>query len=184
MMPKLTELDDIALLDLIKESDHMAAFRELYDRHWETVYDIACKKLPQEEAARDLVHDLFVDLWTKRHRITISASFTGYLYSMLQNRFIDARRKEASHRKLEEEIRTGRKNSGDDLFEVVASKDMEHQLLLEVENMPAAMRRIFLLSRKEHLSTHEIANRLSISNQTVKNQISKALSRLRQVTNF
>jgi RNA polymerase sigma-70 factor (ECF subfamily) len=42
------------------------------------------------------------------------------------------------------------------------------------------MRAIFILSRYERLSTDEISQRLSLSNQTVRNQISKALKILRE----
>jgi RNA polymerase sigma-70 factor (ECF subfamily) len=41
------------------------------------------------------------------------------------------------------------------------------------------MREVFLLSRQEGLPVNEIASRLSISEQTVKNQVSNAIKRLR-----
>ena len=64
-------------------------------------------------------------------------------------------------------------------FDALASDDIQKLLMAEVENLPPDMKRIFLLSRQEHLSTTEIAQRLSLSPQTVKNQISNAIRRLR-----
>jgi RNA polymerase sigma-70 factor (ECF subfamily) len=49
----------------------------------------------------------------------------------------------------------------------------------EISKMPTTMQSAFNLSRVEGLSIKEIAFRLSISEQTVKNNISLALSRLK-----
>lgn len=49
----------------------------------------------------------------------------------------------------------------------------------EIEAMPEKMREIFLLSRFENLSALQIAAKLGISVQTVRNQISSALKRLK-----
>jgi DNA-directed RNA polymerase specialized sigma subunit, sigma24 homolog len=48
-----------------------------------------------------------------------------------------------------------------------------------VNKMPETMRKAFELSRKEHLSIKEIAARMGLSEQTVKNNITAALQRLR-----
>src|SRR5690606_17291029 len=49
----------------------------------------------------------------------------------------------------------------------------------EIEKLPEKMRQVFVLSRKENLSYKEIAERLKISDQTVKKQISNSLKYLR-----
>jgi DNA-directed RNA polymerase specialized sigma24 family protein len=45
--------------------------------------------------------------------------------------------------------------------------------------MPDTMRKSFELSRKENLSVKEIAEQMELSEQTVKNNLSMALQRLR-----
>src|SRR5690606_38945616 len=49
----------------------------------------------------------------------------------------------------------------------------------EIEAMPDKMREVFLLSRFENLSAAQISEKLGISIQTVRNQISMALKRLK-----
>ena len=49
-----------------------------------------------------------------------------------------------------------------------------------IDKLPVSRREIFLLSRKEHLSTKEIAQRLSISERTVEAQIYRSLQFLRK----
>ncbi|MNT47196.1 RNA polymerase sigma factor [compost metagenome] len=58
-------------------------------------------------------------------------------------------------------------------------KELSFLLDNEVAKMPSTMQSAFNLSRIEGLSIKEIAFRLSISEQTVKNNISLALSRLK-----
>ena len=175
----LNDLSDIALMNLLKDGDDRNAFNELYVRYWKVIYDIGFKKLHNTSLAEDLVHDLFVDIWNKRQEITIHSTFIGYLHTMLTNRLIDQSRKEAFHLRVHQEIRESAAVNENQFFDALASDDIQKLLMAEVENLPPDMKRIFLLSRQEHLSTVEIAQRLSLSPQTVKNQISNAIRRLR-----
>jgi RNA polymerase sigma-70 factor (ECF subfamily) len=49
----------------------------------------------------------------------------------------------------------------------------------EIDKMPEKMREVFVLSRFEGLSAAQIADKLGVSIQTVRNQISSALKRLK-----
>ena len=59
------------------------------------------------------------------------------------------------------------------------ARELEGLMEIEVQKMPSTMRQVFLLSRKEHISIREIAAMLSVSEQTVKNNITLALQHLR-----
>ncbi|MCF0050567.1 sigma-70 family RNA polymerase sigma factor [Dyadobacter chenwenxiniae] len=166
-------------MNLLKDGDDRNAFNELYVRYWKVIYDIGFKKLHNASLAEDLVHDLFVDIWNKRQEITIHSTFIGYLHTMLTNRLIDQNRKEVFRLRVQQSLLDRTAASENQFFDAVACNDIEKQLMAEVENLPADMRKIFLLSRQEHLSTSEIAQKLSLSPQTVKNQISNAIRRLR-----
>jgi len=62
----------------------------------------------------------------------------------------------------------------------MAYKEQESALHAYISGLSEKMRAIFILSRYERLSTDEISQKLSLSNQTVRNQISKALKILRE----
>ncbi|MCF2499200.1 RNA polymerase sigma factor [Dyadobacter chenhuakuii] len=166
-------------MNLLKDGDDRNAFNELYVRYWKVIYDIGFKKLHNAPLAEDLVHDLFVDIWNKRQEITIHSTFIGYFHTMLKNRLIDQSRKNAFQLQVQQDILERTLANENQFFDAVASDDIEKQLMAEVENLPSDMKKIFLLSRQEHLSTIEIAQKLSLSPQTVKNQISNAIRRLR-----
>lgn len=175
----LKQLSDIALLDRLKVHDDRVAFDELYLRYWDAVYTIAVRKLEDHEQAKDLVHDVFVDIWYRRHTLDIHTSFAGYLYTTLSNRFIDIVRRRAVHTRMQEALLREQEQTSESAYDVIAYQELESRLMTEIDNLPAAMRQIFLLSRNEQLSAQEIADQLSLSPQTVKNQIHNALERLR-----
>jgi len=61
------------------------------------------------------------------------------------------------------------------------TEDLLEMIELAIENLPEQCRRVFKMSRYEHLSYNEIAERLGISPHTVQFHISEALSRLRKL---
>ncbi|WP_165796011.1 RNA polymerase sigma factor [Siphonobacter curvatus] len=171
---------DLVLVNQLKAEDDRAAFNELYLRYWKVIYDIAAKKLQDPDLAKDVVHDLFVELWYKRHTLVIHTTFAGYLYTMLNHRFIDLQRRKAVHTRAQNELLKTHETASESVHDSFIYTELETRLMHRIEHLPPAMRQIFLLSRQEQLSPQEIAERLSLSTQTVKNQIQNALLRLKE----
>jgi RNA polymerase sigma-70 factor (ECF subfamily) len=67
----------------------------------------------------------------------------------------------------------------DDLLEVLSSRDLESDVTKGIQKLPPQCREIFLLSRFDLLTYQEISEKLNISVNTVKTQISRALDQLR-----
>jgi RNA polymerase sigma-70 factor (ECF subfamily) len=61
---------------------------------------------------------------------------------------------------------------------LIIDAELKDWLLVEVNKMPGNIQSVFRLSRIEHLPVKEIAGKLSLSEQTVKNNLSIALKRL------
>jgi RNA polymerase sigma-70 factor (ECF subfamily) len=58
-------------------------------------------------------------------------------------------------------------------------KELRERLDEAINQLPPRTREVFCMSRFEHLNAKEIAERLNLSEQTVKNQLTTALSKLR-----
>lgn len=166
------------LLQLVRESDNLA-FDELYRRTWKKLYTRAFQKLRDEDLAKDVVQEVFVDFWNKRQIRNIQ-NVEAYLLQAVKFKVIDRFRKKDF---IVEEI--------DDFAEVLASSEFSDSKLLDdelnmllnywINQLPNKRKEIFLLKYEEGLSTEEIGKLLNISTKTVQNQILNATAFLRSL---
>ncbi|MET3885073.1 RNA polymerase sigma-70 factor (ECF subfamily) [Chitinophagaceae bacterium OAS944] len=169
---------DQTLLTLLKQGDK-EAYTVIYDRYKNLLYDHAYKKLGDAEEVKDVLQELFTHLWNKRTEINVATNLSGYLYTGIRNRILNLlSHKEVEHRyiaSIQQYIQEG------DYTTELAIREKEFSALIqkEIDALPPKMREVFLLSRKEHLSHQQIAEQLSISEQTVAKQVTNALRILR-----
>lgn len=182
-MAYLKDLQDSALAALLKEGDH-AAYTELYERYSQILFVHVYKRLRDEEQAKDIVQDFFTVLWVKRTSLLLSSSLKGYFFTSVNNRIIDHfLRKNVQDRYVtsfagfldRETVKADH---------LVRERQLAHFINIEIQRLPKKMLQIFELSRKEHLSHKEIAEKLLISEKTVDRQISNALFRLKSTLEF
>ena len=173
-----SELNDVDLASLLKLGDK-EAFTQIYQRYRGLLYIYACKITHDESMAEDLVHDLFINLWDKRATINFTNSVSSYLYTSIRYKFFDLLDRQKIHTNYEASMQSFFSSGYNATDSYMAEKELAAIIEREINNLPEKMREIFLLSRVEHLSNKEIAERLNISEKTVKNQISLALKILR-----
>jgi RNA polymerase sigma-70 factor (ECF subfamily) len=65
-----TSYTDLQLLESLRQSDENA-FTELYNRYCEQLYRSAYRKLTDKEQAKEIVHDVLVDIWKRRATLSI-----------------------------------------------------------------------------------------------------------------
>ena len=170
--------DDQTLLTLLRQGDK-DAYTVIYDRYKNLLYSHAYKKLCDTEEVKDVLQDLFTNLWNKRADIPVAMNLSGYLYAGIRNRILNLLSHKAVEHKyiasLQQFIQEGAYTT--DL--ALREKEMAECIQKEIDLLPPKMREVFLLSRNEHLSHQEIAERLGISEQTVAKQVTNALRILR-----
>jgi RNA polymerase sigma-70 factor (ECF subfamily) len=171
-------IPDSELTSLLK-SDDQSAFTELYNRYKGLLYIYACKITKDEDIAEDLVQELFINLWDKRETISFKSSVSSYLYSAIRYKFFDLVDKQKVRSDYVHAFQAFLDQGEYATDNYIIEKELSAIIEREVANLPAKMREVFLLSRKMNLSNKEIAERLDISEKTVKNQISAALKTLR-----
>ncbi|EHQ30937.1 RNA polymerase sigma factor [Mucilaginibacter paludis] len=168
-------LSDNELIDLLKESDHVA-FTEIYRRYAYLLLVHAYKKLQYEEQAKDVIQDLFTSLWLKRDIVIADGNLAGYLYISMRNKILNllARQKVESKyiHSLNNYIVTNSNSSTDHL---VREKELKAYIHKEIQALPRKMRVVFELSRNEQLNNREIALRLDTTENNVSKQVNRAL---------
>ena len=155
-----------------------SAFDQIYAAYSKMLYIYLYNRLTDETACSDILQDVFVSLWEKREALEIDTSLKSYLYQSVKYKLIDQYRKNDKYQKYLNEL------AYDKQFSLPAETKLDDKKRLgvamqKIETFPCRMKEIFMLSRFEHLSVNHIAERLSISPQTVKNQLTKALHILR-----
>ncbi len=167
------------MIQAINDADPIA-FKKLFDTYWKKVYRIALQKLPREEDASDITQDVFYIIWKNRGYWHVKNNIEGYLVSMVRHKIYDFY---AKRDRLPIFVPLDKQEEyWDHSFQEGEQDDFtaENQLVKkELEAMPDKMREVFMLSRFENLSAQQIADKLGISVQTVRNQISSALKRFK-----
>lgn len=165
-------------LDQLKKGDQKA-FQAIYDYYWEDLLGFAYQKTKSLPAAEDMVQDLFVALWNKRDTLFISQSLRSYLFSALKNQLIDHIRARITQQKYASSLDKATTFLSQTTAEQVAISEINALVHHSTHAMPERMRLVYELSRVKGHSTEKIAQQLNLSEQTVRNQISHALRRLR-----
>ena len=168
------------LIKLIREKDDKQAFQLLYNKYWNKLYSIAILKIHDEEEVKDIVQNLFVTIWTKRKELNINDNVDAYLFLSLKNTIINFfKKKYLVANKLSQFSKSLAIKIEPEAEDICCYKEVELIVSREINSMPDKMKQIFLLSRDEQLSSKKISEILTLSNQTVRNQISKALKRIK-----
>jgi len=181
-MANKQKLSDPELLRLLKTGDR-AAFAEVYDRHWGTLYMHALKMLHDREEAKDVVQEVFIQLWNKAAYLDISSSLSAYLFCSTRNKVLNLIRDKKTRSGYIDLFSLYIEEHHNDTLEYIQEKELLQAIEAVIQSLPEKMREVFELSRKEHLSHKEIAQKLGISDKTVKRQVSNALHILRSELN-
>ncbi|SDP07373.1 RNA polymerase sigma-70 factor, ECF subfamily [Mucilaginibacter sp. OK268] len=152
---------------------------KVYGRFWKELYVVAYRRLQSEQDVEDILQDIFLSLLTGDVILDNDESVRAFLHRRLKSRVINFFRKQLLTELYEEQELTVSGLSDTDSETRLMSQELEAVVQEEIDRMPEKMKQIFLLSRNEFLTSEEIATRLNLSNQTVRNQISSAIKRIR-----
>ena len=166
----------------IQQGDRKA-FQKLFDLLWKSLYVYAQSVVMDEEVAKDLVQEVWIDYW-KRCKSIQNIDIESYLrkavrykvYNYLRGRKFNTVQIEVIEDLLTDEIAIDDPATLQENFFTTQSK-----LNNVLKSLPQRCREIFCLSREEGMTNTEIAIHYGISKRTVENQITFALKKLREV---
>lgn len=160
---------------------------DIYTEYYSKLLRFAQTYLNSEADAENLVQDVFLKLWDKHPDLRDVENINAYLFKLVKNACINHLQHEKNVREYmsrakyiyetDINIRIQALERFDDV--IFDDKKIEEILNNAIEKLPERCREIFKLSRFEGLKYTEIANRLSISPNTVENQMVIALKKLR-----
>ncbi len=166
-------------LQALVQAKDERAFRALYDRFWDKIFVICNNRVQNVEVAQDIVQDIFLSIWAHQDIAGIQ-NLEAYLFQATKFSVIKYFNKSARYTSVDNTV-LGLLDRVEevDIDEALHSKFLQELIFQEVERLPKRTQIIFNYSRKEHLNSKEIAEKLHISHRTVENQLSFALKELR-----
>ncbi|WP_426671195.1 RNA polymerase sigma factor [Mucilaginibacter sp. McL0603] len=171
-------LSDQLLLAKCSDGDR-GAFREIYSRYKEFVFAVVAARLSDEDDAKDITQEIFINLWTSRDKLHGLRDFKTYLYVLSRNRVVSAYRKQNVRIKGENYLNQRLSEIEHSAEDHRLAHELNGVIIKVVEQLPETMRNCYHLSKNEGKENGEIATILSISEKTVRNNVSEALKRLK-----
>lgn len=170
---------DATVLSRLKRGDEVA-FESVYRKYSPWVYNFIRSLLYDKSLTEDLTQTVFLKIWEKRETIDPELGLDAYLFAISRNLVY----KETENRLqliYQSETHDAPIEDADFLTEEKIDANFLRSYIDDlIGQLPPARKQIFQLSRHAHLSNKEIAIRLSISEKTVENQITRALHFLKQ----
>ncbi len=164
-----------------------AAYKYLYDQHYQLLCHVAAQYVKDDFLAETIVGDVIFHLWEVRETIEINTSVRSYLMTCVRNRCIDYL-KSQYHKREVAHSDTGLRDFPvlqyvkDDDYPLgkLLEKELEDEIMNAINRLPDECRRVFNMSRFENRKYEEIAQELKISVNTVKYHIKHALALLHE----
>ncbi|WP_442588806.1 RNA polymerase sigma factor [Pedobacter sp. AW31-3R] len=175
MSERVNEKDTLIALKAGDES----AFREIFDQNFRKLYTFSFRLLKNKEQAEEVVNDTLMNLWTNRERLNPEYPVAPYLYTITRRLSLNALRQIATSQKAIDQLWYNMENVSNDTEESVLLSDLQRFTEAALVNLPPQQQLIFRMSRFEGLNYDEIAERLNLSRNTVKNHLVAALKTLK-----
>ena len=167
--------------------DDESAFDIIFRTYYKSLCAFASNYVRNHEASEEIVQDFFCHFWDNNRDISISTSLQGYLFRSVHNRCLNYIRDEKVRQKhiaenqyilSDDELLSGPVPA---FYESpIVISELENNIKLAIDTLPDQCKTIFCLNRFEDLSYTDIADKLGISINSVKTQMTRALQKLRE----
>jgi len=168
------------IIQKVKNGD-ASAFKMLVVKYQQAAFSFAFKMMGDEDDARDVVQESFINIWQKINTYDIKRSFKSWLYKIIYNKSIDALR--AKKR------RTGGalENIIDELVDKASQRpdirleNNEAAMLIRMmtEELPEKQKLIFTLRDLQGLSVEETTEISGMSEEVIKSNLYHARKSIR-----
>lgn len=171
-------MTDQKLIQAIKAGDQHA-FELVYEQYYRLVFYLALKMLKKEDLAEDAVQDIFIRFWRYRANLKEEGSVKSFLMTISKNHLLNEIRNHKNqivkHLLLQEKQEQTKNETENTLY----YKELHGIVQKGMDGLSKRKKEIFDLKVLQGYSNQEIAEKLSISPNTVKFQLCQAKKSVR-----
>lgn len=157
------------------------AFDFFYDHYSLPLYRKLLKMIKVEFVAEEILQNVFIKVWEKRHLIDPEKGLKCYLYKIAQNMAYDFYRNLAREDKLQAEIRYAFQDITSDAAANVLLKETNQLLEMAIEQLPEQQKIVFRLCKQEGRTYNEVSKMLGISKSTINGHIVRATRTIKMI---
>lgn len=170
----------VPLLRLVAGGDE-SAFRKVFDLYKSPFYNAAFKMIRSPDLAEDIVQEVFITLWNKRVLIGSQPNPQAYLLKILHNNIYQQFRKLAIEKRLKETVKSQGEEADENSLELFLL-EKENRAMLEaiISQLPHQQQMVYRLAKQEGLTREDIAGKLGLSPNTVRNHLAAAVEFIRK----
>lgn len=157
------------------------AFNTLFHRYVPRLHTIVMKVTKSEGVAKDIIQEVFLYLWMDRESLAEVAVPQNWIFKMAYNRSYTWLSRQVSRHQKYNEFKQQNPGEGDDNLQDTVFLHETARLIQEATaQLPEQARKIFQLSRESGLKAAEVADRLDISVQTVRNSLVRSVRSIKE----
>jgi RNA polymerase sigma-70 factor (family 1) len=165
---------DQELIQLMQDGDERVLI-EIYDRYWDKMLAVAYNRLGNQEEAEECVQDVLYKLWKLRGDFFLAkVELANYLARAIRNQsfnILDRRYRERIKSKNYAPVKDINLLSPERQLII---RELQEQIDNSIKALPPQCQIVFKLSRQDGLSHKEIAEKLNLSENTIKSHLKKA----------
>ncbi|MCY7349538.1 MAG: sigma-70 family RNA polymerase sigma factor [Cytophagaceae bacterium] len=175
--------DDPIIWQQFREGDE-EAFATIYRQHVQTLFRYGMSLQADGDFIQDCIHDVFVEIWIKRQRVGDTDSIKYYLIKSLKNRIFNQLGRQ-QRQPPAGEFGTDVAALSTPSYEEEWIRGEDEHVLLErlaryLDRLPPRQREALQLRFFEDLDYQQVADILSVNQQSAYNLIFRALEELRR----
>lgn len=179
-MPSFTPPQDDAALWLLMKQGKEAAFEALYRKYVGDLLHYGENMGTGEEALKDLIQDLFIEIWRSRERLSVTDNVKFYLFKALRYKMI-----RHNHQSMSAVPLNGEWSPLEESVESrILSEEQEHltarHLHEAIGKLPKRQQEIIHLRFFQGFSNQEIASLMNLQYQSAANLIHRSLQTIKQ----
>lgn len=169
--------DTFLVKELIKHNE--LAFQQLYIKYHVQIYSFTLGLVKSKVIAEGILQEVFIQIWVNCASLNPDLSFKSFLFTIARNKSINFLKKASNNRLLREEIFRNTQYKQNYVEDYLDNADYTIIHTKAIESLPPKRKLIFEMSRSKEMSYEDISKELGISINTVKSQMSKALTTIR-----
>lgn len=174
-----TDYTESAILFQLSSGSEQA-FHLLYERWHRKIYSYIFTITGSRPQSEDATQEVFIRIWRERGKLKDIQNFEAWLFTVVRRLALNCLRSMANEQKLYQSLQEITLQKSFETFrDEAVTADQKKAIASAIQRLPPQQRAVYELSHIHGLSRNEIAEKLNLSPNTVRNHLNAALISLR-----